>query len=185
MKYVKIILHVNVGLSAWSWGWHCEGGLHALRLIMSSIFDRLPTLQIIIGHMGEMIPFMLSRIDDTLTADARHLKRKISEYIHENFYITTSGFFTYPPLLTALQTIGSDRIIFSVDYPYSANEQGRAFLDNVPISPDDKAKTSHLNAERLLGLTSVTYNVGIMLQSVLTSWCLGVLLPYMVDILGS
>ncbi len=143
---------VNFILSRQGWGWHSEVGLHALRLIISGIFDRLPTLQIIIGHMGEMIPFMLSRIDDTLTPVAKHLKHKVSEYIHGNFYITTSGFFTNPPLLTALQTIGSDRIIFSVDYPYSSNEQGRAFLDNAPISPDDKAKISHLNAERLLGL---------------------------------
>ncbi len=146
---------VNCDLATRSWGWHSEAGLHALRLIMSGIFDRLPTLQIIIGHMGEMIPFMLGRIDDTLTPVAKHLKRKVPEYIHENFYITTSGFFTNPPLLTALQTIGSDRIIFSVDYPYNANERGRAFLDNAPISPDDKAKISHLNVERLLGLAGM------------------------------
>jgi uncharacterized protein len=70
----------------------------------------------------------------------------------QNFYITTSGFFTDPPLLLSLQTVGADRIIFSVDYPYSTNEQGRVFLESASISPADKEKISHLNAERLLKL---------------------------------
>ena len=143
---------VSYALSTSSWGWHSEVGIHALRLILAGVFDRLPTLQIIIGHMGEMVPFMLARIDSTLTPVARHLQRKVPEYFLQNFYITTSGFFTEPPLLLALQIMGADRIIFSVDYPYSANEQGRVFLDTISISSADKEKISHLNAERLLKL---------------------------------
>jgi len=139
-------------LSTSGWGWHSEVGIHSLRLILAGVFDRLPDLQIIIGHMGEMIPFMLARIDNTLTTAAKNLQRKVSDYILQNFYITTSGFFTDPPLLLALQTIGADRIIFSVDYPYSSNDLGRTFLDNASISPADKEKISHLNAERLLKL---------------------------------
>ena len=139
-------------LSTSGWGWHSEVGIHALRLILAGVFDRLPTLQIIIGHMGEMIPFMLARIDNVLTPMAKQLQRPVPEYFLNNFHITTSGFFTDPPLLLALQVMGADRIIFSVDYPFSTNEQGRVFLNNASISPADKEKISHLNAERLLKL---------------------------------
>jgi predicted TIM-barrel fold metal-dependent hydrolase len=127
-------------------------GIHALRLILAGVFDRLPTLQIIIGHMGEMIPFMLARINEMLSPMAKQLQHPVPEYFLHNFHITTSGFFTDPPLLLALQVMGADRIIFSVDYPFSANERGRASLDNVSIIPADKEKISHLNAEQLLRL---------------------------------
>jgi predicted TIM-barrel fold metal-dependent hydrolase len=143
---------VGFVLSTSGWGWHSEVGIHALRLILAGVFDRLPTLQIIIGHMGEMIPFMLARIDDTLTPMAKQLQQPVSEYFLRNFHITTSGFFTDPPLLLAMQVMGADRIMFSVDYPFSTNEQGRAFLDHASLSPVDKEKISHLNAERLLSL---------------------------------
>lgn len=143
---------VNFFLSTSSWGWHSETAIHSLRLILSGVFDRLPTLQIIIGHMGEMIPFMLDRINNTLAPAAKNLQRPLPEYFLQNFFITTSGFFTDPPLLLALQVMGADRIIFSVDYPYSTNKQGRTFLDNASISPADKEKIAHLNVERLLRL---------------------------------
>ncbi|MFL5695682.1 MAG: amidohydrolase family protein [Ktedonobacteraceae bacterium] len=150
--YTNLDPAVGIGLATFGWGWHSEVGMHALRLILAGVFDRLPTLQIIIGHMGEMIPFMLARIQDMLTPVAKQLQQPMPEYFLHNFYITTSGFFTDPPLLLALQVVGAERIIFSVDYPFSANEQGRAFLDHASISPADKEKISHLNAERLLGL---------------------------------
>ena len=143
---------VSFVLATSGWGWHSEVGIHALRLILAGVFDRLPTLQIIIGHMGEMIPFMLARIDDWLTPIAQQLQQSVPEYFSHHFHITTSGFFTDPPLLLALQVMGADRIIFSVDYPFSTNEQGRAFLDHAAISPAEKEKISHLNAEHLLGL---------------------------------
>lgn len=143
---------VSYTLATSGWGWHSEVAIHALRLILAGTFDRLPTLQVIIGHMGEMIPFMLARINNVLTPVAKRLQRHVPDYFLENFYITTSGFFTESLLAMALQTIGADRIIFAVDYPYSANHQGRAFLDRVSISPADKAKIAHLNAERLLKL---------------------------------
>ena len=150
--YTGLSPAVGIVLATSGWGWHSEVGLHALRLILAGVFDRLPTLQIIIGHMGEMIPLMLARIHDMLTPVAKQLQQPVPEYFLHNFHMTTSGFFTDPPLLLALQVVGADRIIFSVDYPFSANEQGRAFLDHASISPADKEKISHLNAERLLGL---------------------------------
>jgi predicted TIM-barrel fold metal-dependent hydrolase len=145
---------VGFTLATSAWGWHSETAIHALRLILAGVFDRFPTLQIIIGHMGEMLPFMLDRINNVLTPLAKALQYPVPEYFFRNFSITTSGFFTNPPLLLALQALGADRILFSVDYPYSTNKQGRVFLDNAPISPADKEKISHLNAERLLKLAS-------------------------------
>jgi uncharacterized protein len=144
---------VSFTLATSSWGWHSEVAIHALRLMLSGVFDRLPALQIVIGHMGEMLPFMLERIDNTLTPLAKHLQRRVPEYFVQNFHITTSGFFTASLLLLALQVMGADRIIFAVDYPFSANEQGRAFLESASISPADREKIAHLNAERLLRLT--------------------------------
>jgi uncharacterized protein len=143
---------VSLALATAGWGWHSEVGIHALRLILSGVFDRLPSLQIIIGHMGEMLPFMLARIQDRFSAEATRLQHPVPEYLLRNFHITTSGFFTDPPLLLALQILGADRIIFSVDYPYSSNQQGRRFLDSAAISPEDKEKITHRNVERLLKL---------------------------------
>ena len=139
-------------LSTPGWGWHVETGMHCLRLIVSGLFDRFPGLKIIIGHMGEALPFYLARADVFLGRSATPLKRRVSEYFHEHFYITTSGCFTLPPFLCALQVVGADRLLFSVDYPYDSNAAGRAFLNALPVDAEDLAKISHGNAERLLKL---------------------------------
>lgn len=131
------------------WGWHCETGLHALRLVLGGVFDRFPALHIIIGHMGENIPFSLARADQVLTPYA-NLQKRVGDYFYENFYITTSGYFTFAPLLCALMVLGADRIMFAVDYPYSDSVEGRAFLDAAPVNPADREKIAHGNAERLL-----------------------------------
>ncbi|MFP5249356.1 MAG: amidohydrolase family protein, partial [Acidobacteriota bacterium] len=139
-------------LSTAAWGWHVETGLHVLRLIVSGLFDRYPGLQLIIGHMGENLPFSLARADTILARGRLPLQHPVAHYAHRHLHITTSGYFTVPPLLCALQVFGSGRILFSVDYPYSSNAQGRAFLDALPLSPDDRRKIAHANAERLLQL---------------------------------
>jgi predicted TIM-barrel fold metal-dependent hydrolase len=147
-------LPANLGyiLSTAAWGWHVETGMHCLRLIASGLFDRLPKLKIIIGHMGEALPYYIVRADDFLAQSTKHLQRRIPEYFHEHFYITTSGCFSLPPFLCALQVVGADRILFSVDYPFNSNAQGRAFLDALPVNPEEMAKITHGNAERLLKL---------------------------------
>lgn len=142
---------VDFALGTAGWGWHIETGLHALRLILSGAFDRFPRLQVIIGHMGEALPFMLARSDDILGPLAG-LERPLRDYFCEHFYITTSGFFTHPPLLCALMVLGADRILYAVDYPYAENEKGREFIETAPISPADREKIGHGNAERLLRL---------------------------------
>jgi predicted TIM-barrel fold metal-dependent hydrolase len=139
-------------LSAAAWGWHAEAGLHVLRMVLGGVFERHPDLQLVIGHTGEMLPFMLARIDDNLPPKVTGLDRLPSEYILANVHITTSGLFTVPPLLCALMVFGLDRVLFSIDWPYAPNEDGRRLLDTVPLSPADLEAFAHGNAERLLGL---------------------------------
>jgi predicted TIM-barrel fold metal-dependent hydrolase len=122
--------------------------------VVAGVLDRHPRLKLIIGHMGEMLPMMLDRIDSVFALDIGHLKRPISRAILDQIWITTSGVFSEPPFLAALLTFGIDRILFSVDYPYARHAQGRAFLDRISISPADMAKLTHGNADALLRLTT-------------------------------
>jgi predicted TIM-barrel fold metal-dependent hydrolase len=136
-----------------TWGWHYDTAIHVLRLVLSGTLDRHPTLKIIVGHMGEALPFMLDRIDETTAAEAKsHLRRSVRETILDHVWITTSGFFTLPPFMAALLSFGVDRIMFSVDYPFASNARARAFLDALPVSPADRAKIAYGTADRLLRL---------------------------------
>jgi predicted TIM-barrel fold metal-dependent hydrolase len=143
---------VGFFLSTAAWGWHVETGLHCLRLIATGLFDRFPKLKMIIGHMGEDLPFSIARAESILARDASHLQRRVSEYFEQHFYITTSGYFTVSPFLCTLQVVGAERILFSVDYPFSPNTVGRDFLNSLPVSHEDLRKISGGNAERLLKL---------------------------------
>jgi uncharacterized protein len=134
------------------WGWHSETAVHLLRMVVSGTLDRHRRLKLIIGHMGEMLPMMMARLDQVFAADVDHLTRPISRTILDQVWITTSGVFDEPPFLAALLTFGIDRIMFSVDYPYAPNQAGRAFLDGLSLAPDDRAKLAHGNADALLKL---------------------------------
>lgn len=144
---------VSMSFAMASWGWHMETGIHALRLILAGIFDRYPSLQLILGHWGEMIPFYLARVDETLTPVSKHLQRPVADYFLQQVYVTPSGMFTLPPFLLTLQIMGADRIMYAVDYPYITGEQARTFLETAPISPADKEKIAHGNAERVLKMS--------------------------------
>jgi predicted TIM-barrel fold metal-dependent hydrolase len=137
-------------LATGAWGWHAEAGLHVLRMVVTGVFDRHPGLRLIIGHCGEMVPFILARIDAMLRVDGLALKP--SEYFTRNIWVTTSGLFSIPPVMCTIGVLGIDRVLFSVDYPFGSNAAGRALLDILPVSPDDKAKIAGGNAERVLGL---------------------------------
>jgi predicted TIM-barrel fold metal-dependent hydrolase len=139
-------------LESAGWGWHSETAIHLLRMVVAGTLDKHPKLKLIIGHMGEMLPMMLDRADNSFEHDIDHLKRPISRTILDQVWITTSGVFNEPPLLAALLTFGIDRIMFSVDYPYAPNARGRAFLDRISLAPDDMAKLTHGNADALLKL---------------------------------
>ncbi len=144
-------------LSTAGWGWHVETGMHVLRLIASGLFDRFPRLQLIIGHMGEDLPYSLARADSVLSRSRHQLSRGYAETFHAHVHITTSGYFTTPPLLCALEVVGADRILFSIDYPFSSTEIDRRFLDSLALSPADLHKISHQNAERLLKIPSLDH----------------------------
>ena len=141
----------TLALSAW--GWHAETAIHTLRLVLSGALDRHPGLKIVIGHMGEALPFMLDRIDETTALQAKSLlRRSVRQTLVDQVWLTTSGFFTMVPFMAALMTFGVDRIMFSVDYPFASNARARAFLDALPVSPADRAKIAHGNADALLRL---------------------------------
>lgn len=139
-------------LESAGWGWHSETAIHLLRLVVSGALDKHPKLKLIIGHMGEMLPMMMDRIDQVFALDIDHLKRPISRTILDQVWITTSGIFNEPPLLATMLTFGIDRIMFSVDYPYTPNSSGRKFLDRIGIAPADMIKLTHGNADALLRL---------------------------------
>jgi hypothetical protein len=116
------------------------------------VFDRFPRLKMIIGHMGENLPYSIARAEMVLGRGAANLKRSLGEYFRENFYLTTSGYFSLPPFQCMQQVVGIDRILFSVDYPFSSNMVGREFLRSLPLEAAEKEKIAHGNAERLLKL---------------------------------
>jgi len=133
------------------WGWHIETAIHVIRIILGGTFDRYPGLQIVVGHMGETLPFMLQRLD-MMPAAMTKISRPISSYLRENIHYTFSGFNYTPTFLDLLLEVGVDRIMFSADHPYASMVQARAFLDRLPVSPADRERIAHGNAERLLKL---------------------------------
>ena len=139
-------------LSLFAWGWHIETAIHILRLILSGVFDRFPNLQIIVGHLGEGLSFMLPRIDQKLPKEATRLKKSIKDYFNSNLYFAVSGFNYLPPFLNLLHEVGTERILFSVDYPHGSISQACDFLERIPVSPVDREKIAHGNGELLLGL---------------------------------
>jgi hypothetical protein len=138
-------------LSIAGWGWHAELGLHALRLILSGLFDKLPALQVIIGHMGEGIPYALARTTSVFSR-AKHLQRSVADIFKQHFHITTSGFFTRPPFDCARAVVGLERILYSVDYPFSATTQGQQFLSELGLTPGEMDSLTRGAAAKLLKL---------------------------------
>ncbi|HVC21249.1 MAG TPA: amidohydrolase family protein [Vicinamibacterales bacterium] len=133
------------------WGWHIETAIHVIRLILGGVFDRYPTLQVVVGHLGEGLPFMIERLD-TMPPAMTRLERPISTYLRENLHYTFSGFNFTPTFLNLLLEVGVDRIMFSADHPYALMARARLFLDGLPVSPADRERIAHGNAEALLGL---------------------------------
>lgn len=143
-------------MSIAAWGWHSETGLHVLRLWASGLFDEYPKLKIIIGHMGEMLPYQLDRIISTSASWAPDNKRGLEQVWKENFWITTSGMFSLAPLSCLLRMCERDRILYSVDYPFSGNEKGLKFIEEVEasgmVSKEELEMICYKNAEKLLGV---------------------------------
>lgn len=143
---------VTSSLATGAWGWHIETGLHIIRMILGGVFDRYPHLQIIIGHLGEGLPFMLQRMNRLLPTEITKLKRPMEAYLRQNLHYTFSGFNFTPTFLDLLLEVGVERIMFSADYPFASMEEARTFLEKIPVSPADRERIAHGNAERLLRL---------------------------------
>jgi 5-carboxyvanillate decarboxylase len=137
------------------WGFSAEAGLHSMRLICSGLFDEFPKLKIILGHLGETIPFVLSRIDNrwSVAPFPKKLKKLPGQYFKDNFLVTTSGMNEDPAaLIFAISTLGPDSIMFAVDYPMESAEDAVRFIDTVSISEKDREKICYHNAERVFSL---------------------------------
>jgi predicted TIM-barrel fold metal-dependent hydrolase len=134
------------------WGWHIETAIHLIRMILGGVFDRYPKLQVVIGHLGEGIPFMLPRMNKNLPKEITKLERPFAAYLRENVHYTFGGFNFPATFLDLLLEVGVGRIMFSVDHPYGSMAEARAFLQQIPVSEADRERIAHGNAEKLLGL---------------------------------
>jgi len=132
-----------------AWGYTVETATLAIRMVLSGVFDKYPKLKIILGHLGETLPYLVWRVDMAL---ARPGQKSVSfrDVFCNHFYITTSGFFSNPALLCCVQEIGVDRILFAIDWPFVTNAPGVEWMKDIPLSDGDKEKILSGNAKRLL-----------------------------------
>jgi 2,3-dihydroxybenzoate decarboxylase len=139
-----------------NWAFHAETAVHALRLIGSGLFDECPRLQIILGHLGEGLPFYIWRIDNRnawMKAPHKYAARKsVADYFRANFHVTTSGHFSTPALIDAVAELGVERVMFSVDYPFEDCSEAAAWFDKAEISEADRRKIGRTNALKLFKL---------------------------------
>lgn len=140
---------VSARLSLHGWGWHNEAGIQVLRTILAGRFEQFPKLQLIAGHWGEMLPFFLSRIDQSMPQYVTKLSRTVTETFKQNVYVTPSGIFDYPQLKFCVEVLGADRIIHSVDCPFISNEGAASFIENAPLTESEKELIAYKNAESL------------------------------------
>jgi predicted TIM-barrel fold metal-dependent hydrolase len=135
-----------------AWGFTIETATTALRLVLSGVFEKYPRLNIIVGHLGEGLPFLLHRVSEALAREGVRGPRWFRDIFCEHVWITTSGNFSTPAMLCSMLEMGTDRILFSVDWPFVANKPGVEWMRALPISNDDKEKIMHGNATKLLRL---------------------------------
>ena len=149
--YYRDYLKEFPGLLTAAWGFTVETATQGIRLVLSGVFDAYPGLKIIMGHLGESLPFSLWRIDMALGRQGNR-KSAFRDTFHQHFWITTSGNFSTPALLCSVMEMGADRILFSVDYPFVPNAPGVQWMAHVPLGPEDREKILSGNAKRLLKL---------------------------------
>ncbi len=147
--YYKDYLEQFPGLMTAAWGFTVETATQGIRLVLSGLFDKYPNLKIILGHLGESLPFSAWRIDMALQRPGNR-STPFRDAFREHFWITTSGNFSTPALLCCVLEMGADRIMFSVDYPFVPNPPGVKWMEGVPLSPQDREKILSGNARKLL-----------------------------------
>jgi predicted TIM-barrel fold metal-dependent hydrolase len=137
-----------------TWGFAPEAATHALRLVYSGLFDRFPTLTVVLGHLGETLPYFSWRIQHCFEYNPsdKRVERRLQDYLSDNFYVTTSGFCSDQALIGAMLTIGADRILFACDYPYEMMEPAARWIEHAAISEGDRKKIAAGNARRLFGI---------------------------------
>jgi gamma-resorcylate decarboxylase len=144
------------GLLGSAWGFGQETSTHAVRLILSGLFDRYPNVNVILGHCGEALPFTLPRLEHRLrhqrTETQGPHKQPPTAYLRQNFYLATSGVFRTSTLLDTMLEVGADRVLFSVDYPYESMDELAPWFDTAPISENDRIKIGRTNSAKLFGL---------------------------------
>ncbi|WP_026313173.1 amidohydrolase family protein [Actinobacillus capsulatus] len=150
--YTGFSREVSARFSMFAWGWHNEAGIQLIRMILAGVFDKFPKLNVIMGHWGELVPYYLQRLDDSIPQEATGLKRTIVQTFQEQVYVTPSGMMSNSHFAFNQALVGVDRILFSVDYPYLSLNGARAWLENLPISQEDKEKIAYKNAEKLFKL---------------------------------
>jgi 2,3-dihydroxybenzoate decarboxylase len=141
-----------------TWAFGQETAVHALRLMASGLFDRHPRLQIVLGHLGEGLPYSIWRVDNrnawTKAPPRYPAKKKLGDYFRDNFHLTVSGNFRTQTLIDAILEVGSDRILFSTDWPFENVDHAADWFDACPISEVDRVKIGRTNAEKLFRLTN-------------------------------
>jgi gamma-resorcylate decarboxylase len=137
-----------------AWGFGVETGTHAIRLILGGVFDRHPALQLMLGHLGETLPFAIWRLDHrvSMRPHGRALERSVTEYLRENVHVTTSGNFSTGALQATIAELGAERILFAADYPYESMREAGEWFDAAPLDDGARAAIGRDNALRLLGL---------------------------------
>ena len=139
-----------------NWAFHAETAVHALRLIGSGLFDECPRLQVVLGHLGEGLPYYLWRIDNRnswMKAPHKYAaKKSVADYFRANFHVTTSGHFSTPAMLDAMAELGADRVMFSVDYPFEDFGEAAEWFDHADIGEADRLKIGRTNAMKLFKL---------------------------------
>jgi predicted TIM-barrel fold metal-dependent hydrolase len=140
------------------WGFAVDTSCHFLRIVFAGVFDAYPDLKIILGHLGEGLPFAMHRLDDHTgrAAARRGLRKRPLEYLRDNLLVTTSGNWYEPAFVCTLLALGADNILFAADWPYEANLTAAAFLNRISISDADREKIAFRNAERVLKLRSIS-----------------------------
>jgi 2,3-dihydroxybenzoate decarboxylase len=133
------------------WGWGFETGSHALRLIVSGHFDRFPRSRLMLGHLGETLPFLLWRFDSRAAFQGLKLRKAPSEYIRENITVTTSGMCSAEPLNCSLAALGHDRVMFAADHPFEDAHEAGEWLDHVPLAEQLRERIASENAAKYFG----------------------------------
>jgi predicted TIM-barrel fold metal-dependent hydrolase len=162
-----------------TWGWPVETGTHLLRLICAGVFDRHPNLKVIVGHMGELLPFCFTRLNVGMTmagwllspeANNPPMRNSVGYYLRENVFVTSSGVFDVPVFDCARAMLGIDNLMFSVDHPFQDSFAAMEFLERCDLSQEDKERFAHRTAEKLLKLDAEARGAGVTSSAAGDAW---------------